>query len=448
MKMAQAREALAPRKRERCSSDDDWTVVGKSRKKKPSQPIASSRSTKINHGPGNRRPWFCCSASEHFPTAFHVVKKVEETFSILFNAKPRANGQFLIQPTDDRSLRILSVTREIDGKRLHIKIVQKEALSLQKAVICGFPQELGLCLLSRLEEVCTPVRMKSRAGAETKQVSVFFKGEIPKYIDLGSWGRFSVRPFVPEPLRCFKCQRWGHHQRHCKLPTKCGVCSGAHDTTACIKKHKSAQTTTACCPNCGGKHHAWNLSCPSRRALIQKLKSPRPQQNQKQEGSKEELNQRQAEKAPIRKKKRRTRKPKVKPSKQPVQQKEQQRPTMKKKIVLEGNVVSKSTGVDPGPKQSIPAEKLRPLMLHVAEEVADATKGNLDRHTLEMLVQTALLLHGIDPVYASSQDAVPVPFVSALPPEKPRRQPWLCTEEELSSAAESDIDLYDISDYP
>ena len=121
---------------------------------------------------------------------------------------------------------------------------------------------------------------------------------------------------------------------------------------------------------------------------------------------------------------------------------------MKKKIVLEGNVVSKSTGVDPGPKQSIPAEKLRPLMLHVAEEVADATKGNLDRHTLEMLVQTALLLHGIDPVYASSQDAVPVPFVSALPPEKPRRQPWLCTEEELSSAAESDIDLYDISDYP
>ena len=87
-------------------------------------------------------------------------------------------------------------------------------------------------------------------------------------------------------------------------------------------------------------------------------------------------------------------------------------------------------------------------MLHVAEEVADATKGNLDRHTLEMLVQTALLLHGIDPVYASSEDAVPVPLVKDLPPKQTRRPPWECTEEELSSAAESDIDLYDITDYP
>ncbi|KAG7165561.1 hypothetical protein Hamer_G023294 [Homarus americanus] len=36
-------------------------------------------------------------------------------------------------------------------------------------------------------------------------------------------------------------------------------------TEMCIQKHKEGTTTTAKCPNCGKKHHAWSTSCPKRR---------------------------------------------------------------------------------------------------------------------------------------------------------------------------------------
>ena len=194
------------------------------------------------------------------------MRAVEERFKILFEVKPTASGHFLIKPRDDKSLQILSSTKELDGKQL--PIVQKDSVLLQRAVVCGFPQDFGLCLLSRLDNISSPLRMKSRQGAETKQVSVFIKGEIPEYIDLGSWGRFPVRPFNSEPLRCYRCQRWGHHQRRCTLPTRCGVSSKAHDTRECIKRHINKKKSNPCYPNCGGRHHAWNLSCPSRKAQI------------------------------------------------------------------------------------------------------------------------------------------------------------------------------------
>ena len=100
----------------------------------------------------------------------------------MFEAKPTLGSQFLVKPRDDEILRVLTSIKENDGKPLHI--VQKEAALLQKAVVCGFPQELRLCLLFRLDNICLPMRMKSRAGVETNQVSVFFRGEIPEFTDL------------------------------------------------------------------------------------------------------------------------------------------------------------------------------------------------------------------------------------------------------------------------
>ena len=244
---------------------------------------------------------FLCSASEHFPTAYHVLKAVEEKFGLLFEVKPTLSDQFLEKPRDDESLQVLSSIKEIDGKPLHI--VLKEASWLQKSVVCGFPQEFGLCLLSRLDNVCSPMRMKSRAGVETKQVSVFFKGEIPEFTDLASWGCYAFRPFVLEPLRCYRCQRWGHHQLRCTLRARCGVCSGAHNTTHCLSLHKRKEKTPACCPNCGGKHHAWNLSCPPRKAQISRMHNHQQAKHPKQSSKKEETNQGKKGKQLIRKKK-------------------------------------------------------------------------------------------------------------------------------------------------
>ncbi|GBO11583.1 hypothetical protein AVEN_202519-1 [Araneus ventricosus] len=37
--------------------------------------------------------------------------------------------------------------------------------------------------------------------------------------------KLAVRPFIPNPLRCFKCQRFGHSQTNCRGTLTCARCA-------------------------------------------------------------------------------------------------------------------------------------------------------------------------------------------------------------------------------
>ena len=57
---------------------------------------------------------------------------------------------------------------------------------------------------------------------------------------------FPVREYRRPPLRCYKCQRFGHTAAACRGDRRCGG-GGDHDFKQCqVKK-------TKCC-NCGGNH--------------------------------------------------------------------------------------------------------------------------------------------------------------------------------------------------
>ncbi|XP_068232128.1 uncharacterized protein [Palaemon carinicauda] len=105
----------------------------------------------------------------------------------------------------------------------------------------------------------------------TNEVAVTFIGLIPKTLDLGLWGKFPIRSPKREPLRCYNCQRYGHHKEECRNPTICGVCSHRHPTQDCIDAHRNGIETQAKCPNCAGPHHAWNKKCPE---FLKRLPTP------------------------------------------------------------------------------------------------------------------------------------------------------------------------------
>ena len=114
------------------------------------------------------------------------------------------------------------------------------------------------------------MKVNAREGkTETCQVLIAFKGPIPESLDLKTWGIFDVRPYVPEPLRCFKCQMFGHHQSVCRRTEKCGVCAQPHPTKQCLDKIRNKEKVEAKCANCGGKHHTWNPTCPQRNERMQ-----------------------------------------------------------------------------------------------------------------------------------------------------------------------------------
>jgi len=99
--------------------------------------------------------------------------------------------------------------------------------------------------------------IKRRGGQriETKQVILHFKDELPGYVYFG-YRRFRVSLYIPEPQRCYKCQRFGHIAKNCNSVEICPVCSRKHSYVECPVKENYREQKKAVCANCRGNHRA------------------------------------------------------------------------------------------------------------------------------------------------------------------------------------------------
>ena len=67
--------------------------------------------------------------------------------------------------------------------------------------------------------------------------------------------RVNVDVYIPNPLRCFQCQRYGHHEDKCKNQPVCSKCGepAIHHETLCKNPTK--------CVNCGRSQTANSKEC-------------------------------------------------------------------------------------------------------------------------------------------------------------------------------------------
>ncbi|GBN03102.1 hypothetical protein AVEN_208865-1 [Araneus ventricosus] len=85
-------------------------------------------------------------------------------------------------------------------------------------------------------------------------ILTFNTPRLPEYMKAG-YVRCSVRSYIPNPLRCFKCQRFGHSKTNCRGTLACARCAVAgHESIGCTADEK--------CVNCQGKHTSFSRSCP------------------------------------------------------------------------------------------------------------------------------------------------------------------------------------------
>src|SRR5271163_1589649 len=85
-------------------------------------------------------------------------------------------------------------------------------------------------------------------------ILAFNQTNLPKSIKAG-YMNIRVQQFYPRPLRCFKCQHFGHHQTHCKHAALCARCGQAeHGENPC--------SGPLSCVNCKGNHSSFDKSCP------------------------------------------------------------------------------------------------------------------------------------------------------------------------------------------
>lgn len=82
---------------------------------------------------------------------------------------------------------------------------------------------------------------------------------------------YNVRVYIPPPLRCFTCQRYGHVAAVCKGKIRCSNCGGEHKYGECEEG-----ATQKCC-NCGGEHSAAHGGCEVYKRMfeVQKMKACR-----------------------------------------------------------------------------------------------------------------------------------------------------------------------------
>ena len=77
--------------------------------------------------------------------------------------------------------------------------------------------------------------------------------------------RYKTKIYIPNPTRCYKCQRFGHIAQSCRAKARCPRCSNEHEFGLCPLSSQDATITISNlkCPNCNGNHSAAFRGCPS-----------------------------------------------------------------------------------------------------------------------------------------------------------------------------------------
>lgn len=190
-------------------------------------------------------------------------------------AKILRDGNLIIGCADELQMALAKQLTMI-GKNRVVRVVRVGEQRLQKCrgVISGVAlgveeQELKENLVARGINILNIKRMTKgpdRIASET--VLVEFEGErIPDRVFLG-FMCFYVRAYIPKPMRCFKCQTFGHIAKVCKEKRRCPRCTGDHDYEEC-----SVGSKLKCC-SCGGAHSVTFGGCATmkREVEVQKVK--------------------------------------------------------------------------------------------------------------------------------------------------------------------------------
>ncbi|GFX33637.1 putative RNA-directed DNA polymerase from transposon X-element [Trichonephila clavipes] len=111
----------------------------------------------------------------------------------------------------------------------------------------------------KAQKVCDVRRITIRRDGQvlnTKHLILTFSTpDLPQTVKM-AYIRCPVRPYIPNPLRCFQCQRYGHSKNVCRGQPTCPRCGeSGHDSADCKKKEQ--------CLNCKGEHPAYSRSCPT-----------------------------------------------------------------------------------------------------------------------------------------------------------------------------------------
>lgn len=190
-----------------------------------------------------------------------IIQKVISSKITPKNVKKLRNGTILVEVQNKKQAKTLLQLQKLH--ETNIKAYPHQTLNYSKGVIKN--QEISVCTT---EEIKT--ELKNQGVTDVKRITFKKKGEviytntyiltfnypqIPETINIG-YERTKIEQYIPKPLQCYNCQKFGHNKDQCLRFFTCGNCSEKnpdHDEEDCPNKTK--------CTNCQEEHHSHSKQC-------------------------------------------------------------------------------------------------------------------------------------------------------------------------------------------
>ena len=114
-------------------------------------------------------------------------------------------------------------------------------------------------IVEEMANVTHARRISVRRGEDmvkTDTIVLTFDSPKPPTTIRAGYLSLNVRPYIPTPMRCYKCHRYGHGKEYCKKTS-----------AVCVRCGKTGHPEADCsadpfCINCRGDHPASSKSCP------------------------------------------------------------------------------------------------------------------------------------------------------------------------------------------
>ena len=192
---------------------------------------------------------------------FVIEKVLHGMVGVPKSIKKLRSGDLLVEY--EKKKQIDTLLRLEKFHDLKVKVSLHASLNTCKGVV-RCPDLKGVSEQEILEEmreqgVINVRRIKIRRDGSLKDTNTFvftFNTSIlPKQLKV-AFLRVSVDPYIPNPLRCYQCQVFGHHENKCKreeICANCGQPKHSADETDCKRPPK--------CINCKEDHPANSREC-------------------------------------------------------------------------------------------------------------------------------------------------------------------------------------------
>ena len=194
---------------------------------------------------------------------FAVEKAISGRFGTVKKVTKMKSGSLLIEASRAKQSRMIRDTTHF--LNIDVRATPHRSLNSSKGVIRDHGRDLydmseaDIVMELReqgVEEVSRFILKKDDKEIKTNTLFVTFRTPTPpEKIKIGYYN-VTVNLYIPNPLRCFGCQEFGHSRKFCKKAPKCWKCGReGHEGGECTSE-------SLCCVNCKGDHYSSSKTCP------------------------------------------------------------------------------------------------------------------------------------------------------------------------------------------